>query len=741
MAFQNIGVGGTLSFDSGSAVAGMGRAMSGFMGLHKSAESVRGSMEKMSMGISKFNVVGAALGAIGGLSLGGLVKQGIDFNNEMEATQVGIATITKAITGMPMADALQMSEQAMHRLVSVAAEAPGELSDITDIFQKMVGPMMSSGATMNQILDSTKGTAIAAAALKMPFSDVGSAMSKLAAGTFRAGNDVHLMLRSMGLIHETTQEWKALLPEARLKRMNEILGEFAQHGELVGGGFDALKGTMMSIMKTMTAAFTSGIFERLKTRMKAISDTFLKTQDSSVEMAKNIGEKLGAAFDFVVEQVTIFFRSVKTAFNWAEGAIQRVSGLMERFGIHIGGDTAKNVAGIGFQFLAWTAMIAPVLTIGAKIFSMFSGLFTVISSVVEIAAALAWPLLVVAAVAGTVYLAFRNNHEALSSLYDSVGRLGTLFTGIAAQAMPMIDTIIDAFKGLATAFEAALKPVGEIIAQVVDLAVSAFELIAPRVVALVGPVIATILDIGTSLMGALGGAFSFIGTILSVVFGIVKAVVFPIVGFLLDIFIPIITVAFQVIGAVASIIFAALEGVFGILSWIVKAIIDEVKPAWLGMVEDMKAIGAAIYEFLETPIKVIVGVMATLLGVIVDIVNFVGGSAKGLAATVQSMKEFSGQKLTPAEKAHAQAALNSLGTKAAVSATGTQVAAAGAKTPSKEEKPKFDFNAKIDIKNKLHMDGRHVAAATARHQTEIEERAGFNQTPWQKQAVAISGTK
>lgn len=60
--------------------------------------------------------------------------------------------------------------------------------------------------------------------------------------------------------------------------------------------------------------------------------------------------------------------------------------------------------------------------------------------------------------------------------------------------------------------------------------------------------------------------------------------------------------------------------------------------------------------------------------------------------------------------------------------------------------PKVDVNVdvndqrKLDIKNCMNVDGRELAVAQGRHKQEINERAGFKATPWQRRQIAEQGS-
>jgi hypothetical protein len=50
-----------------------------------------------------------------------------------------------------------------------------------------------------------------------------------------------------------------------------------------------------------------------------------------------------------------------------------------------------------------------------------------------------------------------------------------------------------------------------------------------------------------------------------------------------------------------------------------------------------------------------------------------------------------------------------------------------------------DNKVEVNVASKLSVDGSEMAIASAKHQAEISERAGFSTTPWQKRKILEVG--
>jgi len=59
--------------------------------------------------------------------------------------------------------------------------------------------------------------------------------------------------------------------------------------------------------------------------------------------------------------------------------------------------------------------------------------------------------------------------------------------------------------------------------------------------------------------------------------------------------------------------------------------------------------------------------------------------------------------------------------------------------PSVEVAMDLTDNRKLDVNNCVNLDGRQIAAATAKNQIDVNERRGFKATPWQRRVIVEQG--
>jgi len=186
---------------------------------------------------------------------------------------------------------------------------------------------------------------------------------------------------------------------------------------------------------------------------------------------------------------------------------------------------------------------------------------------------------------------------------------------------------------------------------------------------------------------------------------------------------------------------------FGILKSVGAWIWEQFKPMWDGIVVVAQVLGNAIEHWVVGAIRSAAGMLATLLDGFNAITSWLGVGNDNLIATAQKIHDFSEGKSNPkmADNGGASGTGDSGGMSLAQQATSTSGDNMSRMSPKdiSDLKKNLKVENKLDIKLSaaLNTDGRKTAGATARHKAEIGERAGFTQTPWQRQFIAITSTE
>jgi len=766
MAFENIGIGGVLDFESKRAVTNMGTAERAFGSLGRAADSARAGISKVGTGLQGalgwMSTLGVGVLAGVGVAVHKFVSDGMQFNNEMEGAGLAIATIMSTVKKTNLEDELRVVPETMLQLNKVAAEAPGELTDIVGIFQQMAGPMAAGQASMEEMLFATKGTAILAGLLKRSFNDTGAALSKLTAGQYEAGNDILMMLKSMGLIKETTQEWKALLPEQRVKRIGEILKTFEASGARVGQTWEAQKGTFTSMIKMLGGAFTKPLFENMKTSVASINEAFMKNTKGYLEAFERAGRKLGAIIGFIDRNVREFVADTAAG-------IRKVISLFDMLGLRVDGGAMKSIGGIAVKITAAVIAISPLLTIIGFVGSKIAAIATLAQGLFMVISAIAAPLLIIAGIATGLFMILRHEGESFTDtimrFWDYIRTLGAELWAPIADSLPDILLAFEQLKvagaklwaGVQPGLEAFRSVLDQVVGLVVTLwegiapilatifagAVRVFEALRPGIEAIFNgvmkvanavmlginyivpklmPIIHALVE-GVMFLGEKAGMlFSKIANALSPLLSAIEyiflKILWPILGFLIDVFGPVFIAAWKVVVWVVGKLVDALGWVIDAIGWLIGAVGGALKWAFEGIVTIIQWIGDKIMWLVGKITWVYdktVGLLKSLNQMLTDtegIDEIVTGNQKAM------------EMLKPEVKNTAEIAK---------AVTGT--------AEIKASKP--DVNVNVDIKNNATMcvNGRNLAVAQSAYETEVAERSGFNKTPWQTQRVQIQGVK
>lgn len=839
MAFENLGIGGVLRFEARAAVSNMGAAERAFKGVETRANQLSTSVSRIGSGLQRLNIGGNILSLAGGLSLAGLVREGINFNKEMETAKIAIATVMAATTKTPLQENIEGAATAMDRLNVISAQTPGEIMDLVGIYQMMAGPITAAGGEMEDILELSKGTAIMAGVLKRSFADTGATMAKMQAGSAEAGNDIIIMLRSMGLLTETTAEWREMLPEQRLKRIKEIMGTFAESGEMVGQTFDAQSSTIKSLGKIILGAFTETLFKRITQTLGGMAKSFYDNEKAVLATARAWGEKFGAAVEFVGEAVVETGRFMVDMFSLARHWIQKGTDALDRFGLAIDMQVLGKLTFIATTFVAISAAISPLLSLVGLFAGKIAAIGSILSGLVGVIAAIAVPLLIVAGIIAGIFLLFRMEGESIGDTLARAADAGLeLWARLKAVVLPIVDYLLQAFEnikntgakfwegiqpGLAnlrlaivgiinliftivdmlvpiigkiivgiTKVIEALRPgltiIFNLVARIVRVIVDALSVIVPKVIAILGPIIDVLLKIAVKLGEVFSKIWQFLEPVISAIVTVFETVVVPVLGWVLDTFGPVLVAAFEAIGFVIGIVLDALMLLMDALTFIVEVAMVPFQLAWEGLKWLWEQIGGVINDYIIEPIKTAIGLVSDVIGLIGDAVSAIGdflgdvgsfvgdvaGSvAGGMSDAAGAVGDFLGitdsyeavlidaAMLTEQSWNNATGAVN--GTADAAADATAQVALMSEEMAAwngyfmamanlaKVQKivdqavidakmqPEINLKNDIKVKSNLCIDGRNMSAATARHQIETQERAGFNNTPWQNRRVQISG--
>jgi hypothetical protein len=386
---ENLGLGATLDFNSGPGLAGMEQAASGLTRLQGRFHTFRDNVGKVGASLDHLNMVAMGMGALGFAGVGEAIHKSFEARSEIEDMQIVLAS-TLQMTNKNIKEMGDFSNQAgtamgiaadqMELIEINAAQAPGESRDLLGIYKQILGPMTAAGQSLDRVQSVTKGAAIAAQALGIPFQDMAFSMDRLISGSVREQDMLFRSLKSQKLITESAGEWAALPQAERLKRINALMDRYGKNADLIGSTWSAMMGTISSIVKMFGSSFVTPLFDAIKQVIQPITETFLGAANVSdkarleivkhwKEVAKQAGEKLVPAFKFFVEVLKQVWQNMQRAWETGEAFVARLRAMVPHGeGFH---RMAVNVGAIAIALAGVLPMLSLVKSYVGPVVSIF----------------------------------------------------------------------------------------------------------------------------------------------------------------------------------------------------------------------------------------------------------------------------------------------------------------------------------------------------------------------------------
>lgn len=282
------------------------------------------------------------------------------------------------------------------------------------------------------------------------------------------------------------------------------------------------------------------------------------------------------------------------------------------------------------------------------------------------------------------------------------------------------------------------------------------------VVSIIGVLKPMLLEIASTLAAVLLWILRLMKTVWKGVGGIIVLLIKGIQKFVmflkpaLMIFAKIIVVLYRIQRIIIDLILAPIRYMITMLKTIALVVWDEIRPAFLEVGKALKVafnfvmrIGRAIVKVLMWPMKKFAEYMAKALLRLEGVAKYIPGlSVSNVRALRQAMEGFAGTGAVAArergaifryspERRARRAEIKQ--TTRAQSLAQTKAALATAKAREKKRAAEVTIKDKrqYNFKSQTSIDGRCVASATGRHRLEIEERAGYGVTPWQRRAILL----
>lgn len=231
---------------------------------------------------------------------GKLIKEGVDFNAELEQARIGIAALIVEshelfIDGTKIVDPIQKFEEAsaqadktVRELAIASLNTNFTFRQLVDTYKQVLAPAAAAGIQQDQLAKVLHGLSVAASIVGVQFNRLGTEIRLLFAGAVRSTSRLGPELfGSAAAARAFIKEHKAAgdLVEALSKKLEvfEIAAAKNVHT------WNALTTAVSTLISFLGAALTAGVFEKIKAAFAKIVSTFFDGGQLKAEFEKVIG--------------------------------------------------------------------------------------------------------------------------------------------------------------------------------------------------------------------------------------------------------------------------------------------------------------------------------------------------------------------------------------------------------------------------------------------------------------------
>src|SRR6478752_4597236 len=723
------------------------KAMSGVKAV---AGATSGEMAQLTLAAKKFGAKSTfdPVEVAGGMEE--LARAGFDAKETLSAIPGVLAAA--AAEGMPLAQATEIVAQTL-RGMGLAADQSTRVADVlalasakTNASISSLGEAMKYAAAQSKImgvdLETTVGMLGLAADAGLSGSIGGSSFAAMLTKLAKPSKEANHWLKANNIEMKKTADGGldivAVMKDinAHIEKETDVMKKGAIMAELFGDrgkkAFGAIStGIASGKIDTIVSDLRNAAGEAQK-----MADTRLEGVLGTIKQITNAGKALmieffgglvtkagptlkmiGEAFGNIVNIVQDLQSGIKQ--NRAEledkygptvvaiaygivGAIQEIAAVTAKvretfmnFIERVTGDATpqmiENITRIVVELLTVAAVLSPILLAFAGVATAIGALMPVIIATGETIGAVlgglvSGPVLAFGTAFGLLFYSMRNEGESVGSVFE---RMWTMVTNLGhwfmdEALMPMVNIFLSEVKP-------AIVNIQKTFSAFVDAAGAEFK-------SWFGGIY--------RVMQALGPLFSAIFKILGVIVASFVDVAVTMFGWILQAITPVLHVVKEVGLWILNVLLKALQKAISFALQASHALgIDTSGPIW----QDL----------------------ATFASNKIDI-----SSPEGQAQN-QSAIQSAGKKPTVAEREHGDSGADVFAKEAAQNVAMQK--AAGASKPNVDVTVDVQDKRSLEVKNCMTVDGRELAVAQGRHKQEINERAGFRATPYQRRQIAEQG--
>jgi len=282
-----------------------GNAMTGAFQRAGKAGTGLGGVVRSAIGFGAAYVgVNALAGAFRGLVSSAFAFQSTNERNAVSIQSVFAASDKFKSFADPLQAAGQVGQAVFRQLQDDALRSVATSQELASIYTQISGPLLGAGARLEDIRKVTQNTVNAAAVLGVDFAQAARDVNLMATGV--AGQDTALfrMLVSTKAIKGSVEQWNKMLPEKRIKAMQEALAKFEASGKAFEKTLPGITSSYVDFVQRFRGALMSGPLEAVRKMLVRLVGVFDLHRARIFGLLTVVGNKLGAmlepAFDRIV---------------------------------------------------------------------------------------------------------------------------------------------------------------------------------------------------------------------------------------------------------------------------------------------------------------------------------------------------------------------------------------------------------------------------------------------------------
>ncbi len=276
----------------------------------------------------------AALGVGAVFAGAGIFKSLIGFNATIEDSKIQIAGMMAMANKTNLSDEVSNANGLFDRLLERSRESRGTIEELVRTAAMITEPLVSAGATMQELEDMTLATTVAGKAFGVQWLSAARDVMQAMQGNLTIRDTVTLkLLEGIGYKGQAGHDkFRALARNDKKKAFKELARAFSQPqvkqlGEAQANTFSGRLEKFKETVKITMATVGKPLFEMLTGVLERFNKWFDENRDKITHWAQAIGDGIASAFSTIGDVIGWFSDLIAKFQEGDDGAIAILSGI------------------------------------------------------------------------------------------------------------------------------------------------------------------------------------------------------------------------------------------------------------------------------------------------------------------------------------------------------------------------------------------------------------------------------